>query len=119
MISTKQAGTTNISRSLADWRRSEEHTSELQSLMRISSAVFCLKKKTIKQVKNRVNITKKTQWRKKNRINCEHLERFAIDKRNRHNGNNTTIMTTQDTKVRSTMKNTSRYNMNIRTNKTS
>src|SRR3546814_10611314 len=28
-------------------RRSEEHTSELQSLMRISSAVFCLKKKTI------------------------------------------------------------------------
>src|SRR3546814_1462399 len=27
-------------------RRSEEHTSELKSLMRISSAVFCLKKKT-------------------------------------------------------------------------
>src|SRR3546814_5056407 len=27
-------------------RRSEEHTSELQSLMRISYAVFCLKKKT-------------------------------------------------------------------------
>src|SRR3546814_6652621 len=26
-------------------QRSEEHTSELQSLMRISSAVFCLKKK--------------------------------------------------------------------------
>src|SRR3546814_8370108 len=30
--------------------RSEEHTSELQSLMRISYAVFCLKKKTITQV---------------------------------------------------------------------
>src|SRR3546814_4597638 len=29
--------------------RSEEHTSELQSLMRISYAVFCLKKKTHKQ----------------------------------------------------------------------
>src|SRR3546814_9500833 len=29
-------------------RRSEEHTSELQSLMRISYAVFCLKKKTTK-----------------------------------------------------------------------
>src|SRR3546814_8198790 len=30
----------------ADWEdRSEEHTSELQSLMRISYAVFCLKKK--------------------------------------------------------------------------
>src|SRR3546814_1393170 len=34
---------------VADYRdlwRSEEHTSELQSLMRISYAVFCLKKKT-------------------------------------------------------------------------
>src|SRR3546814_1252664 len=30
-------------------RRSEEHTSELQSLMRISYAVFCLKKKKMKQ----------------------------------------------------------------------
>src|SRR3546814_2436547 len=29
----------------AMWARSEEHTSELQSLMRISYAVFCLKKK--------------------------------------------------------------------------
>src|SRR3546814_16749231 len=32
--------------------RSEEHTSELQSLMRISYAVFCLKKKTNKTYKN-------------------------------------------------------------------
>src|SRR3546814_6397790 len=31
-----------------DPRRSEEHTSELQSLMRISYAVFCLKKKNSK-----------------------------------------------------------------------
>src|SRR3546814_3445035 len=31
--------------------RSEEHTSELQSLMRISYAVFCLKKKTKTNVK--------------------------------------------------------------------
>src|SRR3546814_1346588 len=30
---------------LIDYVRSEEHTSELQSLMRISYAVFCLKKK--------------------------------------------------------------------------
>src|SRR3546814_8251876 len=30
--------------------RSEEHTSELQSLMRISYAVFCLKKKTKKTI---------------------------------------------------------------------
>src|SRR3546814_6349051 len=34
-------------------RRSEEHTSELQSLMRISYAVFCLKKKKIHN--NRAN----------------------------------------------------------------
>src|SRR3546814_4409353 len=33
-------------------RRSEEHTSELQSLMRISYAVFCLKKKTIYMIEN-------------------------------------------------------------------
>src|SRR3546814_7406476 len=32
-------------------QRSEEHTSELQSLMRISYAVFCLKKKTTKTKK--------------------------------------------------------------------
>src|SRR3546814_2628036 len=32
--------------------RSEEHTSELQSLMRISYAVFCLKKKNIKTYNN-------------------------------------------------------------------
>src|SRR3546814_3634570 len=34
-----------------DILRSEEHTSELQSLMRISYAVFCLKKTTITQTK--------------------------------------------------------------------
>src|SRR3546814_4238734 len=34
------------------YSRSEEHTSELQSLMRISYAVFCLKKKKIKQSKS-------------------------------------------------------------------
>src|SRR3546814_10232868 len=33
-------------RGVIDLTRSEEHTSELQSLMRISYAVFCLKKKT-------------------------------------------------------------------------
>src|SRR3546814_2990509 len=41
----------------AEWppRRSEEHTSELQSLMRISYAVFCLKKKN-KRHTNPTNI---------------------------------------------------------------
>src|SRR3546814_9659591 len=41
--------------------RSEEHTSELQSLMRISYAVFCLKKKkTKKQHNNNTTINHKT-----------------------------------------------------------
>src|SRR3546814_9561221 len=43
---------------LAAWPRSEEHTSELQSLMRISYAVFCLKKKKNKYKRN-TNTTKK------------------------------------------------------------
>src|SRR3546814_1567386 len=38
-----------------DINRSEEHTSELQSLMRISYAVFCLKKKNKKQTKTNTN----------------------------------------------------------------
>src|SRR3546814_9807044 len=40
-------------------QRSEEHTSELQSLMRISYAVFCLKKK--KKKPNKKTKTEKTQ----------------------------------------------------------
>src|SRR3546814_3974732 len=36
--------------SLVALGRSEEHTSELQSLMRISYAVFCLKKKTSNKI---------------------------------------------------------------------
>src|SRR3546814_10864610 len=35
----------NLGAQMFDQERSEEHTSELQSLMRISYAVFCLKKK--------------------------------------------------------------------------
>src|SRR3546814_6813002 len=38
-------------------RRSEEHTSELQSLMRISYAVFCLKKKQMKENRHTRNHT--------------------------------------------------------------
>src|SRR3546814_8778259 len=37
--------------------RSEEHTSELQSLMRISYAVFCLKKKTKENANTCFNMT--------------------------------------------------------------
>src|SRR3546814_1653564 len=41
--------------------RSEEHTSELQSLMRISYAVFCLKKKKIKVAKTQQKKQHKTR----------------------------------------------------------
>src|SRR3546814_5819884 len=41
--------------------RSEEHTSELQSLMRISYAVFCLKKKRHKATKQVINSTHNNQ----------------------------------------------------------
>src|SRR3546814_4719975 len=42
--------------SRASPRRSEEHTSELQSLMHISYAVFCLKKKKKHTIINRTTI---------------------------------------------------------------
>src|SRR3546814_7113916 len=41
-------------------RRSEEHTSELQSLMRISYAVFCLKKKTTTYTTSKLKPVKNT-----------------------------------------------------------
>src|SRR3546814_2656243 len=48
--------------------RSEEHTSELQSLMRISYAVFCLKKKTKRQ-----HIQASTPHKKTNSHNTTHI----------------------------------------------
>src|SRR3546814_9218221 len=42
-------------------QRSEEHTSELQSLMRISYAVFCLKKKTKYKYQAKSFVQKNTQ----------------------------------------------------------
>src|SRR3546814_1708352 len=50
--------------SAACLKRSEEHTSELQSLMRISYAVFCLKKK-----KNYKKYTYQTQIQQTRQIN--------------------------------------------------
>src|SRR3546814_10806504 len=49
-------GKTEVSLELSRVDRSEEHTSELQSLMRISYAVFCLKKKTM------ITITPNTKY---------------------------------------------------------
>src|SRR3546814_2061713 len=46
----ESASGTDPSRLPRTVHRSEEHTSELQSLMRISYAVFCLKKKNAKKI---------------------------------------------------------------------
>src|SRR3546814_10784889 len=42
--------------------RSEEHTSELQSLMRISYAVFCLKKKKREHYTRKTNVQQKYKY---------------------------------------------------------
>src|SRR3546814_9961197 len=56
---------------LSDDARSEEHTSELQSLMRISYAVFCLKKKK-KKTRNRKETTEhETKDKNLNRLMYE------------------------------------------------
>src|SRR3546814_2923796 len=49
--------------------RSEEHTSELQSLMRISYAVFCLKKKNNNTKQLQLHRTRFTQTRT-NKLKC-------------------------------------------------
>src|SRR3546814_7836770 len=46
ILSARPAGSRRARHERTKEGRSEEHTSELQSLMRISYAVFCLKKKT-------------------------------------------------------------------------
>src|SRR3546814_7814324 len=51
--------------------RSEEHTSELQSLMRISYAVFCLKKKTKKIEGNKTKFKTGRQHKLTRRINIK------------------------------------------------
>src|SRR3546814_7986154 len=48
-VEMKSEGAGRARRLIFRLDRSEEHTSELQSLMRISYAVFCLKKKTIQK----------------------------------------------------------------------
>src|SRR3546814_6262090 len=55
-------------------KRSEEHTSELQSLMRISYAVFCLKKTP----SNTQSDIKKTAHRKLRQSPSPHLPTYSI-----------------------------------------
>src|SRR3546814_10598412 len=72
LLMAKTAGSTpfRLSTHVGDvGHRSEEHTSELQSLMRISYAVFCLKKKT--------RHTKQTQ--DDVFIHIRHRNRLSID----------------------------------------
>src|SRR3546814_7740927 len=62
--------------------RSEEHTSELQSLMRISYAVFCLKKKNNKTgTKTKEHIRKLTT---KYKITTQNQEQYNISVQNDH-----------------------------------
>src|SRR3546814_6489185 len=64
-----------ILRVLRGTGRSEEHTSELQSLMRISYAVFCLKKKKKDNLTNNKN----------DKVQSEPPERRTINKKYYHN----------------------------------
>src|SRR3546814_6130328 len=50
---TEQVSLTTLQENAACRKRSEEHTSELQSLMRISYAVFCLKNKYLPYTDNK------------------------------------------------------------------
>src|SRR3546814_5471819 len=63
------AATSSSAEPLSRSRRSEEHTSELQSLMRISYAVFCLKKKKKQNI--RQILTHSTQTPSVDNINIE------------------------------------------------
>src|SRR3546814_5650639 len=70
----------NIKRVANAQMRSEEHTSELQSLMRISYAVFCLKKKiTVQHKKTSDKITTKI-----NKIHNTRSECIETNKYDRH-----------------------------------
>src|SRR3546814_2061187 len=60
-----RAGGCLLDKGGADLLRSEEHTSELQSLMRISYAVFCLKKKHIISTTDTNDATERAQPRTK------------------------------------------------------
>src|SRR3546814_3903668 len=52
--------------------RSEEHTSELQSLMRISYAVFCLKKKT--QPRSQTRCDQTNEWTQLQYLTTDYIQ---------------------------------------------
>src|SRR3546814_2819236 len=61
MIGSRSVARSQAQDSGSEQKRSEEHTSELQSLMRISYAVFCLKKKKQQNKQLTTQHTQKTQ----------------------------------------------------------
>src|SRR3546814_6695792 len=63
--------------------RSEEHTSELQSLMRISYAVFCLKKK--KKIKHTIQYTRKLYKYNTQHTNNTYIINITNIRLNKHN----------------------------------
>src|SRR3546814_4245863 len=59
--------------------RSEEHTSELQSLMRISYAVFCLKKKTHKSMQLESQTKPKHETQKRHKVQLIRIQTSTRD----------------------------------------
>src|SRR3546814_3566680 len=59
---TRMAANVGVDTLLGAVPRSEEHTSELQSLMRISYAVFCLKKKKMHHININLRVTNRTRF---------------------------------------------------------
>src|SRR3546814_3539314 len=76
---------TSLRRSSLFLRRSEEHTSELQSLMRISYAVFCLKKKNNQSKNNHLRHYSNRQNKNIQEQNKITTSSYKIDRNNTHN----------------------------------
>src|SRR3546814_6078263 len=77
MIEPMPPITTTANTTMIRFERSEEHTSELQSLMRISYAVFCLKKK--KQEKTTHTIKNNESLKRINTLNVAMLTVLNIE----------------------------------------
>src|SRR3546814_4037472 len=87
---TSSAGAAASAKSSFSRRRSEEHTSELQSLMRISYAVFCLKKKKQKHIMNKVIQKLVTHYTNTHKIHYSQLHKSNIHKTHNININKKT-----------------------------
>src|SRR3546814_2121717 len=68
LLGQHELAAAEVGRRIAEQERSEEHTSELQSLMRTSYAVFCLKKK--KLTTESTDVPVRTKEQKTTRVPC-------------------------------------------------